>query len=355
MSLSSEDFLMGMPLSVPVNPHYMCYIIPLDRGMDPIILHLPEEYSLALGASYQAPFAQGPKDLHAHVGPAASAFGVQFANKAMTMQLWQGSNDMEFSLPLVLQIENDPNADVLKPLSALYELVLPRENIAGGLMTSPGPHLDLELLKQGIKGDQAVDQAIGDIFAPNGESALGAAVNGATGTVSSFSGATMSDATANTIGVAGEGIKNTFNAGNRALANLSNTVTSAIKYNIALMIGQFQFFPSVVITNVQQDTKVRPDSETGTMSRINLTVSFRTFYTQTNRDLPSLLLGTQNQWNETTAAPTETQQRGNESNAVQQSPSNTATDAEKVSMMDALGGNQTNDPVTLALNRNAWG
>lgn len=344
MALTSKEFTMGQPLSVATNPHYMCYIIPLDRGMDPIIAHLPEEYQLNLGASYQAPFSQGPKDhINPGVGMAASAFGIQFANKAMTAQLWQGSNDMEFSLPLVFQLESDPNADILKPLSALYELVLPREDVAGGLLTSPGPHLDLDLLKQSVSELGTSAAGAGNQLwegLKEGKEELSTA---------------MGDSAASTLSVAGQQISNAANAGNRALAAASNAITSAIKYNIALMIGQFQFFPSVVITNIAQNTKVRPFWETGTMSRVEVTVTFRTFYTPTNRDLPSLLLGTESQWNEATSSQTESTQRGNESNAVQQSPVNSTDSADRQGMMDSLSSSEQSDPVSFAYNRSAWG
>jgi hypothetical protein len=345
MALTSKEFVMGQPLSSATNPHYMCYIIPLDRGMDPIIAHLPSEYLLNLGASYQAPFSQGPKDLHAHVGPAASAFGIQFANKAMTAQLWQGSNEMEFSLPLVLQLESNPNADILKPLSALYELVLPREDVAGGLLTSPGPHLDLDLLKQSVSelSDSAADAA-SQLWESFGTTETNPAKS-----------TQMGDADLFSLSTAGEAIKNTANAGNSALAAASNAITAAIKYNIALMIGQFQFFPSVVITNVSQLTKVRPYWETGTMSRVEVTVTFRTFYTPTNRDLPSLLLGTEAQWNESNTSQTESTQRGNESNAVQQTPVNSTDSADRQGMADALSSDSSSDPVSFAYNRSAWG
>ena len=342
MALTSKEFTMTLPLSAPSNPHYMCYIIPLDRGMDPIIAHLPEEYALNLGASYQAPFAQGPTDQHSHVGAAASAFGVQFANKAMTAQIWQGSNEMEFSLPLVFQLERNPNEDILKPLSALYELVLPREETAGGLLTSPGPHLDLDLLKQSASEltDKAAEAAkqMWDSKNSNDKNPP--------------KGTSMSDAESSILST--EGIKNIANAGNSALATASNAITAAIKYNIALMIGQFQFFPSVVITNVQQNTKVRPYWQTGTMSRVEVTVTFRTFYTPTNRDLPSLLLGTEAQWNESTTSSTESTQRGNESNSVQQTPSNSVNSSERQSMAEGLDASASSDPVTFALNRSAW-
>lgn len=361
--LTSDRFVMGRPLSQQ-NPHYNCYIIPLDRGMDPIIAHLPEEYALALGASYQAPFAQGPKDLHAHVGPVASAFGVQFVNKAMTMQLWQGSNDMEFTIPLILQVESDPNKDVLKPLSALYELMLPRENTPGGLMTSPGPYLDLEALKQSIRGQQTVNKVASEVLWNSEEgksSVLGSAATGATttgwaavtGAASTIGEASMSDATADTIGAAGEAIRNTYNAGNNALAAMSNSITSAIKYNIMLMIGEFQLFPSVVITNVQQTTKVRPDYITGTMTRIEVAVTFKTFYTPTNLDLPNLLLGTQSQWNETTQPAPESSQQGMKTDAAQPTPINSTDSSERVSLSESAGEGGK-DPMSYALHKSAW-
>lgn len=327
MPLTSEVFEMGFPLQESENPNYMCIITPLDRAsMKPIKLHLPEEYGLVLGASYQAPYSQGPVDPQGVVGRAASAIGLQFANKAMSMQLWQGSNEMEFTIPLVLQVETDPYADVLEPLGCLYELMLPRENVAGGLLTSPGPHLDLEALKN--------ITPIGDSWAALSSTELTAGIK---------------DRPVFDLGTWATAAGNAADGVNKTLAAFSNSITSAIKYNISLDIGNFQRFPSVVITNVEQDTKVRPDYQTGTMSRINVSITFRTFYTPTNRDLPDLLKGYKAQWVE---GDTGTQSL-NESSAVQQSPSNSLTEGEKVGLADVVQG-KSSDPIDVANYRSAW-
>lgn len=327
MPLVSDSFVMGFPLQEQENPNYMCFIVPMDRGMEPIKLHLPEEYALTLGASYQAPFSQGPVDPQSVLGRVASAAGLQFANKAMSMQLWQGSNEMEFAIPLVLQVESDPYLDVLKPLGTLYELMLPRENVAGGLLTSPGPHIDLEKLKEGLLSEKT-SMDLGEVFSTISDSYKSLTETGDWGSAISGAG----------------------DAANNTLAVFSNSITSAIKYNISLTLGNFQHFPSVVITNVQQDTKVRPDYLTGTMSRINLTVTFRTFFTPTNRDLQHLLQGYQAQWVE---GDTGTQAL-NESSAVQSSPSNAMTQPEKASITDLFGNQQITDPIDRANYRSAW-
>lgn len=319
---------MGMPLEEQDNPNYMCFIVPLERGMEPIKLHLPEEYALSLGANYQAPFSQGPIDPQSRVGRGASAFGLQFANKAMSMQLWQGSNEMEFTIPLVLQVESDPYKDVLKPLGTLYELMLPRENVAGGLLTSPGPHLDLEKLKEGIKTEEIKSDlgAIADGFMSDSNFSL---------TETGTWGGTASGAA---------------NAANKALAVFTNSITAGIKYNISLTLGNFQHFPSVIITNVQQDTKVRPDWQTGTMTRINVSVTFRTFFTPTNRDLQHLLQGYEAQWKEGDTAT----QESNESNAVQESPANSLTEAEQSSMSDEMSTMEFPDTIERANYNFTW-
>jgi len=318
MTLSSTSFNMTKPGSKADNPNYKCIITQYgDSNQKKLVItaHLPEEYEFNLGAVYETPFSQSIADNVGSTGKnIAGAMGFQFVNKALTTKVWQGSNDFSFVLRLVLQAETDVYLDVIKPLESLYRLVVPREPVQGGLLRSPGPHLDYEKLKELLSGaaqaavDVAVDFASNTVdgLVSSGKEVfkdpLGSAANGLSGAwegvKSTYSG--MVDA-ANYVGadnLTSRAINDTAGAvegaaaiAEKKLANLSNALISATKNRISVQIGTFQTMESVVVTNVSQVTKVRPIENSQGMSRIEVDVSFSTFTALTDSDIQYLLPG----------------------------------------------------------------
>lgn len=234
------------------NPFYVCFLSCPDKGFT-IKANLPQEYALELGGVFESPFSQS---LTEKTGPVAktagSAGGFQFATKAMTARLWQASNDVTFTLPFVLQLETDYFKDILEPISNLYKLILPEQSATAGLLTSPGPSLDLVKLKEAAS-----------------ELMFG---NSSTQTMTSGSAP--------------------VNSGNSpSVPDPTAALLNSIKNNCFLYIGSYQFFDSVVVTNIAQNTKVLPYHLTGTMTRVEVAVTFSTFCVPTQADIPNLLLG----------------------------------------------------------------
>lgn len=291
MSLTSQDWSFVNDGKPKLNPNYLCVIQCTERRIS-VTANLPQSYQIDIGANYEEAFSQGFQGLSgvAAIGPKLRAFGIQTTTQALTAQVWQGSTEFVFSLPLVLQAEEDEQEDVLRKLTDLYRLTLPDEAFSNGLLSAPGPRLDAKEITKSVGnvtsgivnsplesvkslGQEALsafsqlkDTIGGVLFGP--EKKASSALNSTTNTQSALEG-TGPTAT-------GKGV--------------SNPLLSAIKNNISLTIGNYMKLDSVVITSVSQNHMVQP-LVNGTMSRVEVTVGFKTFFTPVQKDIPNIFLG----------------------------------------------------------------
>ncbi len=249
-----------------VNQNYLAVIACNDKNIT-VIANLPQEFSMDLGASYEEAFSQGLAGLLSGngmlseiAGKSLKMLGLQLTTKALTAQVWQGSTEISFTLPLIFQVESDSEADIQKPLRDLYSLVLPEEKEAGGLLEAPGPRVDLAKLKK-------------------------AAIS--MGSIASETGGQLQSAWANNQGNLWGMAQAAQSAVGGGLRSFSNAFLSAIKNNISLSIGDRMLFKSVVITSVAQNFAVQP-LEDGVFQRVECTVGFKTFYVLTQQDMPDL-------------------------------------------------------------------
>lgn len=264
------------------NPNYLCTVSSLKlskftNAPISIIASLPQEFSLDIGAAYEEAMAQAvaSNSVISEFSSMSKMSGVQLATQALTAQMWQGSTDVSFSIPLVFQVESDEYKDVLLPIAHLYELVLPDDNEGNGLLSAPGPQLDAKQLAAAFAslGSGALNTVTPD-FVKEGVSSAVDLFKRSFNTSKSLVGA--SDKTASA--------PQSPTAGKPAGGFTRPPLASAIKNNISLQLGHFMFFESVVVTSVNQTPKVQPLAS-GNMSRIEVTVGFKTFYTPTQKDI----------------------------------------------------------------------
>lgn len=248
------------------NPNYLAVISCNDKNIT-VTANLPQEFAMDVGASYEEAFSQGLSGLlngggmiSDIAGKSMKMLGLQLTTKALTAQVWQGSTEISFSLPLVFQVESDSEADIQKPLRDLYSLVLPEEKESGGLLEAPGPRVDLERLKQQALNLLETGKKVG--------SGLSSAYSNNQGNLG---------------GMAQEGQA----AVGSGLRSFSNAFLASVKNNISLSIGDRMLFKSVVITSVAQNFSVQP-LEDGVFQRVECTVGFKTFYVLTQQDMPDL-------------------------------------------------------------------
>lgn len=256
------------------NPNYKVFIHCGDQNIM-ITADIPEQFSFDIAATYEAPFSAGFNNLiNQNLGSALRVGGLSLTNQAMTAQIWQGTTDVQFTIPLVFQAESDPVRDVIVPIRNLLKLTMPREEEEGGLLESPGPRWDPEKIKQ-VLSDPTIRSDLTNSWG---------SIKSSTGGVIDSLRNSGGDVTEILQSVAG-GITPVKQSANAASKVLSRAIVAAIKNRISLMIGQYLYFESVVITDVSQTASSQPVYPSGVFQRSEVNVTFRTFTTPTQRDI----------------------------------------------------------------------
>lgn len=239
---------------------YKVYVVAAEaqyNGQTGLIIEawLPETLSTDITATYESPLAQGLNGAMPGLGAVARFMGVNLTTQALTTQVWQGGGHIHFSIPFIFQAETDATMEVIEPLKQLFSLTLPQDiGGGGGLLTAPGPHIDATKMPAG-------------------------AVNATVGTLSDAGSVVMST------------LKGQFaQAQQKAqalLAPVSKALVNSVKNNISLHIGQFMYFPSVIIKDVSPTFDVILATDKNPM-RVSVNVNFETFYIPTNQDLDAM-------------------------------------------------------------------
>lgn len=266
---------------------YSCLIVCNDLGIV-VRASLPETFTLDTTSEYNAPFAQGLLGSLPLVGSAVKMLGLQLTSQALTAQVWEGSSISEFQLQLVFQVETDVNKDVLEPLMKLMFLTVPREETEGGLLSAPGPQIDLKKLV-----NSSAHQAMKLADKTNSEAKAAAAkLKGQEAGKEGFidNGKRMLSGIGDTtftqiVDSAIEGGQKMRSGADTLSTAVAGAIVNSIKNNISIYIGRYLYFPSVVITDVNQEHTVQPMVD-GNYTRVEVGLRFRTFYQPTQRDIP---------------------------------------------------------------------
>lgn len=240
---------------------------------------VPEEIMFDIASDYEAPFSQGLID-NAKLNTGARMLGMSLTNQLMTAQVWQGSTNVQFSIPLVFQAETNATKEVIEPIRNLLRLTMPIENVDGGLLEAPGPSWDIEKVEKAFNETQrSVINQSGNLAAASSQ--LKDTVKGV---VNSLKELDVEGAMKAFI----PSVKMGQNIGNSMSVPVSRGLMSGIKNNISLSIGKYLYFPSVVITDVSQTATSQPERDTGVFMRSEVQVTFRTFMVPTQRDLDTM-------------------------------------------------------------------
>jgi hypothetical protein len=256
---------------------YKAFVVAQEEGIL-VEAWLPEQIQVDLHADYDAPFAQGFTDAAGQmIGNMARFAGMSLTTQALTAQVWQGGSNIQFSLPLIFQAESSGVSDVMKPIKDLMRLMLPKDPQDGGLLEAPGPRLDLGRVTEG--GQSEVYRIIG-----GGTTSLNQKYDQARNALESM---TTDIGNKNFGGVVSKTIDGIRTTAGEVARPVSRAIVNSVKNNISLYIGQFQYFPSVVVTDVSPtfDVVIGPDKNP---LRASVVVQFRTFYTPTDRDIEGM-------------------------------------------------------------------
>lgn len=270
------------------NPKYAAIISCAAKGIT-VVASLPKTFSFNLPSTYSGTYLDRipGSDVIGTFNGTYGVFGGSFNTKALTSQVWQGSEPWQFDLELHFIFENDIETNVHKPVSDLMQLCLPEEKEDGDLLGAPGPYLDFKLLYKALKN--SVESA-----APAAKAAVTSGKNAAESVVSNpvntYNGLKSAGAglVAAPVATVENAAKKSWGEGEAAtkgaFKHVSRAIDQATINSISLTLGEHWYFPSVVITNIGLESKTLP-TRYGLMKIMVATVSFSTFYVPTSRDI----------------------------------------------------------------------
>lgn len=253
-----------------------------------IVADGPQQFSFATSLNYESPYqdmvesavTEGMSRLPGG-GVAAGLIkgsGTKLFTQALTAKVWTGASETTINVPMVLQAETDADKDVLAPLMKLMYLSMPREETDGGLLSAPGPVFDFGAMFD-KKGNNPSAHEAGGISKITG--ATGRFTDSLRGVVSS--------------GSSQEALNTVMGASSSFVSSLSDAVKGLVKYPITLQIGKGFRLENVVVESVTQTHNLSPvggayGRSSGINSRVQIEVTFKTFYTLTQRDIAKMLL-----------------------------------------------------------------
>ena len=135
-------------MSIEHNPNYM---VNITGKYGQVVAHLPENFMFGVQQQYDAPFAQGlaKNKTQAAVMNFIASGGTEFnsgllspaatVTQSMTAQIWQGSQSVDFNLPMIFVAETDAQKDVIEPIKMLLKHSLPSNKGGLGKFIPPGP------------------------------------------------------------------------------------------------------------------------------------------------------------------------------------------------------------------------
>lgn len=268
------------------NPDYM---LTVKQAVDPSNPNQPPPYVIApLGdglaydssSEYAQPYAQGlfgggginSTSMAARVanmggkiiGKAAPLMGIRLTAQALTANIWQGSSESELNIDIDFVTENDPDLEVRQPLLTLLKMATASVDAATGMLKSPGPNLDLR-----DAGKIAVNGAIA-----TRDAVVGAGER--VGILNSESG------NQNSKGVSNKPPAQVGGVGGSQFWN------SIVRNKISIQIGNYAYFDSVVILNVQKTYSHQMDALTGLPLYAKASVRFKPLFLVTQTDLDEI-------------------------------------------------------------------
>ena len=232
---------------------------------------LPESLSFDMQSAYSTMLPQGLTGGALATGLAA--FGIRLAVPALTAQLWQGSSEIQLQLALEFHTESDPVADVQLPIVNLNRLVMPSISTSTGMLQSPGPVVDYT--------------QIGTVASNAGTQLLNTLKNAVSGKVTPTP-ATLNNTSVNTNDGANSATSKPT-AQNPTLGT-SQYWKSKVSNQISIRIGNYLYFDSVVITNVQQTFMSNIDAITGLPHHATVNITFKPLFMLTVEDLAQVFI-----------------------------------------------------------------
>lgn len=265
------------------------YIVTVKQVVDPtkpnepgpcVIAPLSDSLSYDSSSEYSQPYAQGlfggggssstsMASRVASIGGkilkgAAPLMGIRLTAQALTAQIWQGSSESDLTLDIDFAAESDPDLEVRQPLLTLLKMATASVDAATGMLKSPGPNLDLR-----DAGKIAIGGALTTRDAVVGVGQRTGVINGEN---ANLNGKSMSNSPPAKVGGLGG----------------AQFWKSVVRNQISIQIGNYAFFDSVVILNVQKTYAHQLDALTGLPMYAKASIRFKPMFLVTQTDLDEI-------------------------------------------------------------------
>ena len=302
-TLHEQNVEDGVYSKAAVGNPYKLFINQPDQERS-VTAFLPESFSWNVTSDYDTPFVSGVDISSVPIagnfiskigGTGISGDGIfslldatllgskRYTSQMLSMQVWQGSSPVDFSIPMHFLHEKNTETDVVSPLRTLMKMALPHQS-NNFTLYPPGPKLDFSNFNSSTNDtpSESFRLDIGQNYREKFEKFT-----------TSLLGETSEDRSfLENLGVDTTEEATAFIAEKKIKADIfvgEFLSRFGVKDNIILSIGEYMLFPSVVITNVSSEMETRLDRRRKKPTTIQVTVDFRSFVTPLVGDLDVIL------------------------------------------------------------------
>lgn len=248
---------------------------------------LSESFSYNAGAQYDSPFQTV---VGSGLAPLLSLGGVKVMPPVLTGQIWSGSETPELSIAVELTADTDPLLEIRDPVVNLLKLVTPRLGNGGASMLSPGPYLDPNKVWDQLRKVFPIVNELAPSQSTSSGEGTQAATEQKTGTVNQRAAAKNKPASKQGEALdtsEREGSTPSDDAVSKAVASADQRIRNSLTNQISVSIGQYIYFPSVVITNVECEfhNQIGPS---GWPMQATVSITFKPMFLPTQPDLATM-------------------------------------------------------------------
>ena len=296
--VSRDPYLTNRKYAVIISKHNA---IDDKHNLMTITGSVPKEFQISHGSSWASPWGGGLMGKGFAGDLMAVMKGNRLLTQSLSLQVWQGAaDDTSFSVAFELIAYDDVELDVMVPLRHLMELVVPRLNEAGFLL-SPGATIKASALA-GLGAGLGTLVAEGTAAIATG--AFNTAKDAYALTKTKFNpedspdahSRRMMDGKATTVaGLVNKNAEATYDKLTGAIANSKLGLKSAIEQHmenlIQIDIGDWFTLNNCVITNVEHRLSSQMPGQSGGVLHASVSITFRPMFALTSDDLGNLLRG----------------------------------------------------------------
>lgn len=225
-----------------------------SKNTECIIAALPksDKFTLSLSAEYDRPFSQALQKTASKTGAIYDAYGSTgntLFNPFTDLPIWKGISPPKLVLDVVFIAQDDPEIEVHTPISLLYSLLTPRQDTSNSnnQFTAPIYNTQSQQIFDFLK--KSVNQNV-----QQGQQNAANAFKAFTGTSFNF-----------------QSIASTLNSGASAIVSQYNNFTNqafnqlieSSKQQVSLYLGNFLYFPHVIIESVSFEAANRVNIQSG--------------------------------------------------------------------------------------------